>query len=84
MNSKPLLIWQSVLAGLQVIAGGTALADLVNERWAGLFVLIVGAAQVGTATFVHGLVTVPAQTPVVIAEKGTPIKIEAIEATEHM
>lgn len=75
-TSKTLLIWQSVLAGLQVLAGASGLASLLPEKWAGLFVLVIGGMQVGTATYVHGLVTIPEQTSVVVAQKGTPVTIE--------
>lgn len=52
-----MLIVKSVLAGVQVVAGAAGLANMVGERWAGLVVLIVGAAQVGIATYEHGLMT---------------------------
>lgn len=56
-TSKSLLAVKSILAGIQVVAGAAGLADLLGERWAGLVVLIVGAAQVGMATWEHGLMT---------------------------
>lgn len=74
---RGLLIWQSVLAGLQVIAGTSGLADLIPGKWVALFVILVAAIQVGTATFVHGLVTMPPATPVVMAQSGTPVEITA-------
>lgn len=52
-----MLIIKSVLAGVQVVAGAAGLADVVGERWAGLVVLVVGAAQVAMATYEHGLMT---------------------------
>jgi hypothetical protein len=79
-GNKRLLIWQSILAGLQVIAGVSDASNLIPEpvaKYWPLFVVIVGAAQVGTGFFVHGLVTVPDQTPVVVAEKGADVTIEA-------
>lgn len=77
MRSKTLLAWQSVLAGLQVMAGAAAMADVLGERWFGLFVVGLGALQVGTATWVHGLVTPtpvadPPQVEVVVPEPRLP------------
>lgn len=65
---KALLVWQSALAALQVIAGGSAAAGYVPEKYWGLFVLAVGALQVGTANFVHGLVS-PSPAEVAAAER---------------
>ncbi len=59
-----MLIVKSVLAGVQIVAGAAGLGDVVGERWAGLVVLVVGAAQVAMATYEHGLMTpVPADKP---------------------
>jgi hypothetical protein len=57
--NRALLIWVSVLAALQMIAGAAALSDLVGAPYAGAFAILVGAAQVGTVTYQKGL-----QTPV--------------------
>lgn len=63
MKDKRMLILKSVLAGVQVVAGAAGLADVVGEKWAGLVVLVVGAAQVAIATYEHGLLTpVPTDT----------------------
>lgn len=53
--NRALLIWVSVLAGLQVVAGAAALTDIIGGKFAAVFVLVIGAAQVGTATYQHGL-----------------------------
>jgi hypothetical protein len=78
MQNKTLLMWQSVLAGLQVIAGASTLGDLFPQaKWTGLFVLIVAAFQVGLATWTQGLHTTPNEQPVVIAERGAEVSITA-------
>lgn len=55
--NRGLLLWVSILAGLQMAAGGAAVGDFVGIRYAGIFVLLVGAAQVATATYQRGLMT---------------------------
>lgn len=55
--SRALLIWVSLLAGLQMLSGAADALDLLGPRWAGMFVLIVGAAQAATGTYQHGLMT---------------------------
>lgn len=57
MTSRPVLVVFSVLAGLQVMAGGAALTDVVGVKPAGLFVLGVAAAQVGMTFYVQRSVT---------------------------
>lgn len=56
-KSKPVLIMAAVLAGLQVLAGGAALADFIGPTAFGLFVLVLAAVQVGWGVFVTGQVT---------------------------
>lgn len=47
-------LWTSILAGLQVISGGTVLLELTDPRWVGLFVLVVAGMQAGTAMYRSG------------------------------
>lgn len=56
-KSRPVLITFSVLAGLQVMAGGAALADVIGDTAFGLFVLVIAAVQAGMSVFVQGNVT---------------------------
>lgn len=44
----------AVLAGLQILTGGTALADLIGVRTFALVVLAVGAVQASLATYQAG------------------------------
>lgn len=44
-------LWTSILAGLQVVSGGTVLLELWDSRYIGLFVLLVAAAQAGTVVY---------------------------------
>lgn len=57
MNSQPVVIVFSVLAGLQVLTGGAVLADVIGEEAAGLIVLIVAAVQAGMSFYVSNKVT---------------------------
>jgi hypothetical protein len=47
------------MAGIQFIAGGTAMTDILPSarQWVGVVVLVVGGAQLAIATYDHGLVT---------------------------
>ena len=54
-TSRPLLVWQSMLAGAQVLSGAAALSDVIGERWWGLAVVGIAAMQAATAYYVHGL-----------------------------
>jgi hypothetical protein len=44
-------LWTSILAGLQVVSGGTVLLEIWDSRYVGLFVLLVAAAQAGTVMY---------------------------------
>lgn len=44
-------LWTSILAGLQVVSGGTVLLELWDSRYVGLFVLLTAAAQAGTVMY---------------------------------
>ena len=51
MKSHGVLIFGSILAALQFLAGAAALGDLVGDQVFGLFVIVVGAVQVGWAAY---------------------------------
>lgn len=57
MNHEPVLIWSSILVGLQVLFAGAALADVVGATTAAVGALAVAAAQAGTTFYVRGRVT---------------------------
>ena len=44
-------LWSAVLAFLQILSGGLGALNLVDLRWVGLFVLIVGALQGATVAY---------------------------------
>lgn len=44
-------LWTAILAGLQVVSGGTVLLELWDSRYVGLFVLVVAGLQVGTVAY---------------------------------
>lgn len=57
MKREPVLIAMSILAGLQVLTAGAALADVIGASLAALLVLVVAAAQTGVQFYVRGAVT---------------------------
>lgn len=56
-RTSPVLLWMSVLAALQVLSAGSALADVIPYKVAALFALTVAAAQAGVQFYVRGQVT---------------------------
>ena len=66
MNTRPVLIMNSVLAGLGVLLGGSALADFLPIKVVGLAALVLAAVQVGWSLYVQGQV-VPV--PLIAAHK---------------
>lgn len=56
---RPVLIIFSILAALQVLTGGSVLADVIGAQTAGLIILAVAAVQTGMSFYVQGVV-VPA------------------------
>lgn len=54
---SPVLLWMSILAALQVLTGGAALAEVIGTQVAGLAVLTVAAMQTGVQFYVRGQVT---------------------------
>lgn len=46
-------VWTSILAGLQVMSGGTVLLELWDSKYVGLFVLVVAALQAGTVMYMR-------------------------------
>lgn len=88
-NNEPLLLWSSILVGLQVVTAGAALADLVGVQVAGLAILVVAALQASTQFYIRGQVTpnvsVAAQVvegevvagPAASQENGTPVTLSS-------
>lgn len=57
MKSRPVLIGNSILATLQVLASAAALGDVIGTTAFALFSIVVGALTVGFNTYVQGIVT---------------------------
>ncbi len=53
---RPVLIMNSVLAGLGVLLGGSALADFIPVKIVGLAALVLAAVQLGWSLYVQGQV----------------------------
>lgn len=53
---RPVLIMNSVLAGLTFVGGGAALADVIPAKALGLGLLVLGGIQIGWGTYVQGQV----------------------------
>jgi len=60
-QSKPVVIMSSVLAGANVLVGGSALTEVVPRWVSGLAALLVASTTVGWGSYVHGQVTPYAQ-----------------------
>jgi hypothetical protein len=65
---RPVLIMNSVLAGLLFIGGGVALAEWVDPKVVGLANLVLGGIALGWTKYTEGQVT-PNQT---VAQEFTP------------
>ena len=44
-------LWSAILAFLQILSGGLGALNLVDLRWVGLLVLVVGALQGATVAY---------------------------------
>lgn len=51
-SSARLAAWLAVQAGLSSLAGASAMADVVGQKWSGLFFSVIAALNVGTAAWV--------------------------------
>jgi hypothetical protein len=57
MTPRPVLAAMSILAGLQILAGGAALADAIGAKTAAVAALVIAAIQGGVQFWVQGQVT---------------------------
>lgn len=73
MKSRPVLITFSVLAGLQVLTGGSALANFIGGEMAGLFILAVASVQVGMTFFVQNSVVPVQDTAAYVNSQGSTV-----------
>lgn len=72
-KSRPVLITFSILAALQVLTGGSVLADLLGKDIASFIILLIAAVQVGMTFFVQNQ-TVPVRDSVAyINENGDAV-----------
>jgi hypothetical protein len=69
-KSRGVVIFGSVLAALQFLAAATALTDIIGKTTFGLFVIAVGAVQVGWAAFQQSQVVPFADTGAFINSQG--------------
>lgn len=72
-KSRPVLITFSVLAGLQILTAGTALADVIGDKPAGLIVLAIAAVQAGMSFYVQGQVVPLQDTAAYVDTKGNTV-----------
>jgi hypothetical protein len=91
MKSRPVLIGNSILAMLQVLASAAALGDVLGKTNFAMFSILVGAATVGFNTYVQGIVVptndVGAYTngdgrmiagPAAGVQNGAPVNVEQV------
>jgi hypothetical protein len=67
---RPVILFSSVLAALQILSAGAALGDVIGFQAAAFFTLCVAAAQGGIGFYVQNVVT-PVADP--RADDGTPL-----------
>jgi hypothetical protein len=67
---RPVILFSSVLAALQILSAGAALSDVIGFTAAAFFTLCVAAAQGGIGFYVQNVVT-PVADP--RAGDGTPL-----------
>jgi len=60
-QSRPVVIMSAVLAGANVLVGGSALTEVVPRWVSGLAALLVASTTVGWGSYVHSQVTPYAQ-----------------------
>lgn len=53
---RPVLIMNSILAGVSFVGGGAVLADVIPPVPLGLGLLVLGGVQIGWSTYVQGQV----------------------------
>lgn len=73
MKSRPVLVGNSILATLQVLAGAAALGDIVGETLFTLFTIGVAAVTIGFNTYVQGTVVPFQDTAVYINSDGKSV-----------
>ena len=92
MKSSKLLLAFSILAGLQVLAGGAALADVIGATAFALFVLVVSAVQTGLSFYANNGQVVSSNNvasyvnqegnsvagPASPIDNGTPVEVHAV------
>lgn len=89
-KSRPILIGTAVLSGLDVLAAGAALGDVIGVTALALFVLGTKAVNTGFTVYVQGITTPTADVaayqnatgqvvagPAAGATNGTPVTVEA-------
>jgi hypothetical protein len=55
-KSKPVLLYLSILAGLDVLTAGAAFGDVVTVKTAGIILLMLAAVKAATAFYLQSLV----------------------------
>jgi len=73
ITSRSLTVILSVLAGLQVIAAASNLADLMSPTIAAWYVLVVAALQTGAAVYAGRISVTPGDS----ARAGTPLVVRS-------
>lgn len=69
---EPVVLVMSILAGLQILTAGTALADVIGVKLAGLLVLATAATQAGVQFYVRGQVTPTVNVAAEVARAAAP------------
>lgn len=62
-SSSRLAAWLAVQAGMSSLAGASVMAEAIGPKWAGLFLAITAALNVGTAAWVAATRPVESEPP---------------------
>lgn len=81
MKSRPVVIFGSVLAALQFLASAAALGDMLGKDKFAMFVIGVGAVQVGWAAYQQSTVVPVADVAAYTDKMGTVVAGPAAQPT---
>jgi len=49
---RRLIMWQSMLSGLQMVAAASVMSEVVGVKWSAMFIVIVAAGQQGINSYI--------------------------------
>lgn len=52
MTVRRLVMWQSILSGLQIVAAASVMTEVFGTKWSAMFIVVVAAAQQGINSYI--------------------------------